>query len=182
MSIKPRLKSSKALTILPESFQKQVTELLKTHFSEHSKKGYFKVDGVISKNEIVFRYSYQPQDSIKTIQFDLSLEYNSSRSDFKDDPLMKVFEVLSDLGASLFHSLFEDQDFELPSLWSPIEFENHTIYIQSEGIHSQLESQADEILGLSSKSNDLVQGDMESEDIEKIIHTLSAKKNSESPK
>ena len=158
--IKPRLKSSKSWTNIPQNLQDQIIKLLNSHFSKPSKNGNFQVNGSIYKKEVVFRYSYQPKHLLKPIQFDLSLEYDFS-SISKDDKFMKMFEILTDLGASLFHSIFEDKNFELPSLWNPIDFQNHKVYVQSENINTELESEANKILDLSSENKDLFQGDIE---------------------
>lgn len=161
-----------AWTDLPEDFKKMVIEVLSTHFKAQMKTGKFMIEGRIYKNEIVMRCGYLPNDSIKPIQFDMSMDYDSKAK----EPL-KYFESLVDLGASLIETYFQNPNEEFPLLWTPIEFSGQEIFFKQDGTNSELEEMANQILGEDELDDGLVHGDLESDEIEKITETLNQKKN-----
>jgi hypothetical protein len=177
--IKPRLKTSKAWTDVPEDFKLQVSELFKSHFKEPAKHGKFGVLGRIFKNEVILSFSYLPKNSIRPIQFDISTDYSTN----SESKALVVFEKLVDCAASLFQSSFDDETFGVPAIWTEIDFDGTMIYAKSEAINHELEQEANKLLGndfLAEEAEFLIQdglvtGDLESDDIEKIAETLNKK-------
>lgn len=183
--IKPRLKASKAWTDLPEDFKKQVKELFATHFKKEAKTGHFDVLGRIYKNEIILRCVYVSKTSIRPVQFDLSTDYSANQ----ESKALTTFEKLVDCAASLFQSSFEEDDFGIPALWTEIDFDGIILFAKSDGIHHELEEEANKLLGdefLAKESEfleedtipdneGLIKGDLESDDIVKTADILNKK-------
>lgn len=178
----PRLKSSTAWTDLPDDFKTQVITLFNKHFIEPSKLGHFEVSGRIYKKEIIIRFIYLVKNQIKPMQFDLSTDYESRG----ETRALTIFEKLIDCAASLFHSSFEDESFGVPAIWTDIDFDGIMIYAKSESINQKLEDEANQLLGKEfieeelelkfDEEGQLINGDLESDDIEVIAETLNKKK------
>lgn len=168
--MKPRLKASKAWTDLPDDFKTQVTEIFHQHFKDQSQDGKFTVDGRIFKNEIFFKCGYLKKNSIRPLQFDLSIDYNS----VKDKKPMEKFELLVDLGANLLNSYFENPDQDFPYEWYEVDFSEEKVFIKIDHTNDDLESEANKLLG-ETNSEELIKGDLESEELETIIETLNKK-------
>lgn len=163
----PRLPQSKAWTALPEDFKTQVVEILGTHFQEQAQKGKFMLDGKIFKNEILMRIGYLEKNVLRPVQFDLSIDYDS-----KAGQPMKFFENLVDLGASLLQAYFKNPDEDFPYEWHGLDFEGKTIFLKRDTTNQELEDIANQLLG-ETQDQELIHGDLESDDIASIVETLS---------
>lgn len=182
--IKSRLKTSKAWTEIPQDFKIQVLDLFKSHFKPQASVGHFELSGRIYKNEVILRFSYLVKGTLKPVQFDLS----SDLSPDHQSKALDLFEKLVDCAASLFQSTFDDESFGVPSIWTEIDFENLKIYAKSESINQKLEDEANKLLGADFLAEELdgenlaidknlIYGDIESDDIEKIAEVLNPKTN-----
>lgn len=165
----PRNNQSTAWTALPEDFKNQVLKLLMDHFKAQSQKGQFSLDGRIYKTEILIRMGYLESGHIRPIQFDLSIDYDSEKSQ-----ALQHFETLIDLGASLLDTYFRDPQQEFPFQWQTVDFEGTEVFIRQETTNSELERQANELLGEDEvESESLIHGDLESDEIESIAESLN---------
>lgn len=165
----PRNKTSAAWTALPEDFKAQVIQILGEHFAAQSKLGKFTLDGRIYKHEIVMRVGYLKNQSIRPVQFDLSVDYDS-----KAGKPMQFFENLVDFGAGLLDTYFKNPEEEFPLDWHLVDFEGSQIYVKQDSTNQELEAIADQLLGeTEDDSDELIHGDLDNSDIEKIAESLN---------
>lgn len=164
----PRLPQSKAWTALPEDFKTQVIEILGTHFQEQAPKGKFIIDGKIFKTEILMRIGFIENNVLRPIQFDLSIDYDS-----KSGNPMAFFENLVDLGASLLQAYFKNPDEDFPFEWHAVNFEGQEIFLKRDTTNQELEDLANQLLGESPEDQELIHGDLESDEIASIAESLN---------
>lgn len=155
--MEPRLKSSHKWTSLPGEILKQIREIFAQAFPEEAKVGRFLVEGRIFKEELLIRVGYNEHGRLKQDNFEVSIEYKADK-----DNMMKMVHLAIDVCATLMNELFEEgEDVDFPRTWSEFDVEKRKVYVLYNGINSDLEKQADEILGKSNK--DLIQGEDEEE-------------------
>lgn len=154
--MEPRLKSSQKWTALPGEFLKQMRQVFTQAFPEPSKTGRFLGEGRIYKEELLLRIGYLSNGSIAQSNFEVSIEYKADK-----DNMIGLVHLAIDVTATLFHELFENPEATFPRLWEEFEVEGKSVYIQYSGVNSELERQADLILG--EDKGGLVQGEDEDE-------------------
>lgn len=157
--MQPRLSSSRKWTALPKELMTQVKSIFSENFQQYAKNSSFFTEGRIYPEEILMRVSLVPQKGLKQSGFEVSLPYKKD----KDNVLKMVHLGVDALGA-LFEQYFtaeDDQDF--PRIWQEVDFEGRKIYIQYSTKNTQLEDEANRLLGVS-ENEDLAQGEWE-EDI-----------------
>jgi hypothetical protein len=155
--MEPRLKSSQKWTSLPGEIVKQIREVFTQAFPEATQKGRFLVEGRIYKQELLIRVGYNEHGRLKQHNFEVSIEYNPAK-----DNMMKMVHLAMDVCATLIAELFaEDDDADFPRIWSEFEADGRSLYVQYSGVNSDLEKQADALLGKTHQ--DLVEGEDEDE-------------------
>ncbi|MCB0391952.1 MAG: hypothetical protein KDD58_11715 [Bdellovibrionales bacterium] len=154
--MEPRLKNSKKWTPLPDELVEQVESLFAENFSGFSENGRFFFEGQIFPQELLLRLGYLPQNKIKQNNFEVSLEYQSSKEN-----LMSLIHLAVDACASLFTDWTEDEENKPPAEWQEFKFQSKSIYARYSTINTQLETEANRLLG--EDHSDLV---MDDEDIE----------------
>lgn len=184
--MEPRLKTSKKWTAFPPDFQKQIESIFAESFAEQAKAGTFHIEGRIFPEEILFRAGYVKKGQLAQVNFEVSLNYSHEGDDFT-----KRLHLAVDASASLLLEYFEAEkkeeiyDLDLPYQWQEIVFDGQKIYIQFSRVNTDLEKQADLLLG---SAGGLVY-DQESEvdalgfaeshhvDLESLEHQFQAPKN-----
>lgn len=155
--MEPRLKSSTKWTSLPGEILKQIREVFSQAFPDASRIGRFLIEGRIYKEELLVRVGYNEHGRLKQHNFEVSIEYKVDK-----DNMLKLVHLGIDVCASLMSELFkEDDDSEFPRIWTEFEVENRKLFVQYSGINSELEKQADELLGKD--NSDLIIGEDEEE-------------------
>lgn len=155
--MEPRLPSSQKWTALPGEIIKQIREVFSQAFPEAAKKGRFLAEGRIYKEELLVRVGYNEHGRLKQHNLEVSIEYNPAK-----DNMVKMVHLAIDVCATMMEQLFEEDNADdFPKVWKDFEVEGRTLYLQYTGVNSDLEKQADELLGKSNKN--LVQGEDEEE-------------------
>ncbi len=161
--MEPRLKTSQKWTALPGEIVKQIREVFTQAFPEAVKKGRFLVESRIYKEELLVRVGYNENGRLKQHNFEVSIGYKPDK-----DNMVKMVHLGIDVCATLFAELFtEDSDSEFPRLWTEFEVEGRTLFVQYSGINSDLEKQADELLGKNVPPDLIVGEDDEELEIER---------------
>jgi hypothetical protein len=155
--VEPRLKTSTKWTALPKDFLAQIRSALKENFANQIGKGTVQVDGRIYPEEVLIRVGFAEPGRLKQSHWDVSISYKKDK-----DNVLKMLHLAVDAAASLFDQIFTSPDDDFPRIWQEIDFEGRKLHIQYTTENSQLEDEADRILGL--KKDDLAQGDWD-EDI-----------------
>lgn len=173
-SMKPRLKSSKKWTLLPPDFIRQIQELYEKNFKDLLDDQDILIEGRIYPEEILLRVGLRIPESIRQSNFEVSLEYSAEK-----DNAIEMIHVAVDAAASMMAEHLENPDeiIDFPEVWQKFPFENHEVYLQFNTINSDLEAQANALLGEKSpelfneeeediQSEDLYDTDPEDDDID----------------
>lgn len=155
--MEPRLSSSRKWSAVPKEVLSQITGVFTKTFSKQAKTGKFVAEGRIYPQELLITIGFLGKDRLKQNTFEISIEYKSGKDD-----VLKLIYVAVDVAATMMDELFSaENDLEFPRLWKDYEVENRTVYLQYSGRNTDLEKQADQLLGEAGEG--LVEGD-DSED------------------
>ena len=172
----PRYKSSQKWTALPEEFCNQIKSLFQNNFKKDlGNNKHILVNGKIFQKEILLRVGIHTEKELRHFNFessidiavstknlDESLSKENNKEELGEDIIGQV-SIAIDAIATLMHEYFQnDCDLELPYTWTEMSFDKKTVWIQHSSTNTDLEEQANKLLGLDSDS-DLVH---ESEEIE----------------
>ncbi|MCB9026824.1 MAG: hypothetical protein H6625_10935 [Bdellovibrionaceae bacterium] len=140
--MEPRLKTSKKWTHLPKELVTQVEVLLSENFPVQNKNGKFIFEGRIYPSELILRLGYLVNKSIKQDNFEVSIAYNAGK-----DNLVSLIHLAVDATASLFSNWAENPENIPPRDWLEFKFENNSLYARYSTVNTQLEIEADKLLG-----------------------------------
>ncbi len=153
--MEPRRSRSAKWTNLPSDYTKQVVDALRESFRDESKSGTFLVEGRIYADEILLRMGFLEKGRLRQTNFEISVDYKAGKED-----TMKLLNLAMDVGATMLEELFAStSDADFPRTWQPFEVEGKILYLQFSATNSDLEKQADELLGKD--SGRLVEGEDE---------------------
>lgn len=153
----PRLSTSKKWTEMPPELTSQIQSVFEEHFEEACKNGKLIIEGRIYPEELLLRVGYLPQDQLRQANFEVSLEFNPK----KQNALEKV-HFLVDCAAAMLNEYLEEKDLEpFPKAWKSLVFDKQEVFIQVSTVNTELEAEADRILGESIGKNQeaLVRGE-----------------------
>jgi hypothetical protein len=140
----PRKKSSrgKKSTNLPVEFVDNVNELFTKTFKKQLKGRKIVVEGRIYPDEILFSVGFKESEkALRQTNFEASMDH-------KGQHILKKLSVCVDAVSSMMDQYFEaGEDLDLPKHWQAFNFDKDSIYLQSTGRNSELEAQANKILG-----------------------------------
>lgn len=164
--MKPRLESSKKFTALPAELVAQVKDVFAESFSKDAGEGKFLIEGRIYPKEILFRAGFLESGRIRQFNFEVSLEF-----DPKKDNALKMIHFVVDCAASMMEAFFEAGNIdEFPVTWQEFKAQGKTAYIMASTVNSELEAEADKLLG--EDNSDLVQGEDIAEDRQAVVTML----------
>jgi len=164
----PRLSSSKKWTHFPDEFLEQVQDLVTETFEEHLIEGAsLHLDGRIYPEEILFRLGIKISGQLKQNNFEVSAQINPETQNAKK-VMHQCIEAAASMMAEYFdwHNLpqsenLESGEIDFPREWTEFNFEGLPLFIQYTTVNTDLEAEADKLLGTN--ATDLVQS-TESED------------------
>jgi hypothetical protein len=153
--MEPRLSTSRKWSPLPAELLQQIQSVFKQSFSKEIGGGTIEAAGKIFPEEILISVGFREKNSLKQSNFIISIAYQKNK-----DNVLKLLHLAVDAAASLFEQLFAaDNDHDFPRLWEEVQFEGRTIYVQYDTTNSDLEAQADKLLGKGGSDQDVAQGD-----------------------
>lgn len=139
----PRLKTSKKWSPLPKEFLKQVESVFKQTFKSQIGQGKVVVDGRVYPEELLVSVGYHGGKGLRQSNFEVSIQYKKDK-----DNVIKLLNLSVDVAASLFEQYFaSEDDHEFPRLWQEFDVENRPVYVQYTGTNTELESEANKLLG-----------------------------------
>jgi hypothetical protein len=157
--MEPRLSTSRKWTPLPEELVKQIRSVFKQNFKEQIGSGTIEAHGKIYPEEILIGVGIKQTGSLRHNNWEISIAYKQSK-----DNVLKLLHTAIDAAASLFEQFFAaEDDADFPRKWEEVDFEGRKIFVQYTTANSELESEADKLLGIASKSK-LAQGDWDEEE------------------
>lgn len=168
--MEPRLKTSKKWTALPKELLTQIRTVFKTTFKDHLGGAKIEADGRIYPEEILISVGFKTEGALKQSNFMVSIPYKKGKDD-----VLKLLNLGTDAVGALFEQLFAaEDDSEFPRLWQEVQFENRTIYVEYTTNNSELDAEADKLLG-AAKGEGLVGGEWEDEESEVSPDEIKAK-------
>lgn len=154
----PRLKTSKKWTAFPKEYQTQIEEVFSDTFKKQLANSQLSVEGRIYTEEILLRVGIREKGRLAQANFEVSMNYSPKLKDAVD----RIHDCI-DAAASMMNDYFGTEgESEFPRSWQEFEFNNKPLYLQFTTVNSDLEAQADALLGKSFE--EMVQEDKETED------------------
>lgn len=136
--MKARLSSSKKWTPFPDDLENAMREILRENYKDL--KGTFIVEGRIYSAELLLRLGYLKPDSLKQVNFEVSLNFDNKK-------VMEEIHFCFDVAAAMLQTFVENPESDFPYQWKEIDFEKRRVFVQFSTINSELERQTDIFLG-----------------------------------
>jgi len=146
--MQPRLKTSKKWTAFPKEYSEQIEGVFKENFADYLTNGKLVIEGRIYPEEILLRVGYHKDGRIRQANFEVSMEYCQQKQDAVD----RIHNCI-DAAASMMMEYFEtDGEVEFPRKWQEYPFNGQSIFLQYSTVNTDLEAQADALLGEDEKA------------------------------
>ncbi len=156
----PRLKTSKKWTAFPGEYLTQIQSVFAETFAKNLTNAKLVVEGRIYPEEILLRVGVLEQGRLSQANFEVSMNYSTQ----KKDAVERIHDCI-DAAASMMNDYFESNgEVEFPRTWQEFEFNKNPLFLQFSTVNTDLEAQADALLGKSFEQ--MVEEDKASEDAE----------------
>jgi len=154
----PRMKNSKKWTAFPKDYVSQIEDVFKQNFKKHLAASKLIIEGRIYTEEILLRVGVQEKGRLTQANFEVSMNYSTKEK----DAVERIHDCI-DAAASMMAEYYDSNgEAEFPRTWFEYEFNKRKLFLQFSTENSDLEAQADELLGKSFE--EMVQEDKETED------------------
>lgn len=184
--MEPRLKSAKARpsTSLPQEYVSNIRELFEQNFKQQLNGRKVLVEGRLYKDELLLSVGFLPEPgSIRQINFEASMDHSGKNIERK-------LSVCVDALASMMSQYFENEDsqedteepqeIDFPLNWTEYDFEKEKIWLQVSRRNTDLENEANRLLGLD--SNDSLYSEGEDAEELKELEALEQESSKEDQK
>lgn len=149
----PRKKESKKWSAIPSELVKQIQTVFDENFAPYLKEKTLKVEGRIYPTEILMRIGINAKGEIRYQNFEVSIDHSAA----KQDTLQQI-TIAVDAIASLMVDYFDnEEDHEMPLTWHEYPFEDQKLWLQFSSTNSDLEAEANKLLGVKSENTLLVE-------------------------
>jgi len=156
--MKPRLITSKKWTHFPKEYVHQIKQVFNEAFSEQLKGGNLVIEGRIYPEEILLRVGFLEKGRLQQNNFEISMDYSQEKKEAID----RIHDCI-DATASMMNEFFISEGaVEFPLVWKDYDFNGKRIWVQHSTINSNLEAEADRLLGITDEH--LVKEETETED------------------
>lgn len=156
--MQPRLKTSKKWTAFPKEYTEQIESVFQENFSDLLGTNKLVIEGRIYPAEVMLRVGLNQQGRLTQANFEVSMDYNPNEKDAVD----RIHNCI-DAAASMMMDYFEsDGEAEFPRSWQEYPFQNKKLYLQFTTENTDLEAQANALLG--EEDDSLVLEETENED------------------
>lgn len=153
--MQPRLKTSKKWSPLPQELVKQIQSVFSQSFQEYIKGGKIEAAGQIYPEEILIGVGFKGSTGLKQANWEISIAYSKQK-----DNVLKLLHLAVDAVGALFEQTFTaENDHDFPRIWSEVDFEGRKIFVQYTTTNTELEAEADRLLGVAGKGEDVAQGE-----------------------
>lgn len=145
----PRKKDSKKWSPIPDELAKQIKTVFKESFSAHLEGKTLKVEGRIYANEVLMRIGINSKGELRFQNFEVSIDHSAEKQNTVQQITLAVDAI-----ASLMVDYFEkEEEHEMPFIWTEYPFENQKLWLQYSSTNSELEKEANKILGIESENS-----------------------------
>lgn len=140
----PRLKSSKKWTAFPREYTEQILNVFRENFGEQLRDSKLVIEGRIYPEEVMLRVGIAKQGQLRQTNFEVSMDHSPKAK----DTIERIHNCV-DAAASMMMDFFENEEgVDFPKTWKEYPFQEKTIYLQSSTENTELEAEADRLLGL----------------------------------
>lgn len=147
--MKPRLLSSKKWTQIPNELNDQIKSVFIEAFQEKlGDSTKFLIDGRIYPQELCLRVGFIEPGRLTQCNFEVSLD----NKELDQSPLEKIHLCIDAAASMMLDHIESEGNADLPYTWQPYKFNEQNIYLQFSTENTELEAEADRLLGLSQKS------------------------------
>lgn len=171
--MEPRRSKLNRWTDIPQDYTRQVLAALNDSFKDELKSGKFIFEGRIYADEILLRMGFIEKGRLRQLNFEVSADLKAGKED-----TIKIIGLCVDVGATMLEELFSSKDdSDFPRVWSLYEVEGKKIYIQFSSSNSELDKEADRLLGTYDESlvkHQDLDDEIEDED-QKTLQEIKAK-------
>jgi hypothetical protein len=101
------------------------------------------VQGVLYLKEVILSVGYREKGGIRQRNFEASLDFDLNTQ----NPMDLIHAALDSIGAMMSQWIEADGDINVPLSWTKFTIDNKDIWLCSTNINSDIEAQADAILG-----------------------------------
>lgn len=151
--MQPRLKTSTRWTEFPKEYAEQIRKVFIENFRSYLMDRKLILEGRIYPAEILLRVGILEKGRLAQANFEVSIDYSSENKN-----AIARIHLCVDAAASMLADYIEQGDkVDFPRSWQAYPFEKETIHLKFTTENSELEAEADKLLGL--KDDSLMQGE-----------------------
>ncbi len=174
--MEPRRKTNKKVksTSLPVEYVKNIKDVFSKAFKTRLGKREIYVEGRMFPTELILCVGYKPDPKgLRQINFEASIDHTGK------DVFEKLGVCIDALSSMMDQYLESDESDELPVEWTSFDFEKQKIYLRTSGRNTNLENEANKLLGVDPNDVLIIEGeasDLEADpDYEKTIQEVNEK-------
>ncbi|WP_148278798.1 hypothetical protein [Bdellovibrio bacteriovorus] len=141
----PRLKSSKKWTSFPKEYSDQIQAVFKENFAQYLDNAQLIIEGRIYQEEIVLRVGYLEEGRLAQANFEVSMSYSQEQQ----DAVSRIHNCVDAAASMMMEFLENEGEVDFPYTWKEVPFQGKKVYLKFSTENSDLEAEANKILGLS---------------------------------
>ena len=143
-----RLKTSQKWTNFPNELLEQIRQVFNDGFADWREKqpGKFIAEGRVYPNELLFRIGYLHAGQLTQANFEISLDFDAVKQN-----AVEQIHFCVDCAAALMQEYIDhDQDLHIfPREWQQQEIGKRQVYVRISTNNTELEAEADRLLGIA---------------------------------
>ncbi|AHZ84578.1 hypothetical protein AB1A81_09560 [Bdellovibrio bacteriovorus] len=141
----PRLKSSKKWTSFPKEYSDQIQAVFKENFAQYLDNAQLIIEGRIYQEEIVLRVGYLEEGRLAQANFEVSMSYSQEQQ----DAVSRIHNCVDAAASMMLEFLENEGEVDFPYTWKEVPFQGKKVYLKFSTENSNLEAEANKLLGLS---------------------------------
>ncbi|WP_232469291.1 hypothetical protein [Bdellovibrio bacteriovorus] len=141
----PRLKSSKKWTSFPKEYSDQIQAVFKENFAQYLDNAELIIEGRIYQEEIVLRVGYLEEGRLAQANFEVSMSYSQEQQ----DAVSRIHNCVDAAASMMLEFLENEGEVDFPYNWKEVPFQGKKVYLKFSTENSNLEAEANKLLGLS---------------------------------
>jgi hypothetical protein len=142
------MKSSKKWTTFPKEYSEQIEGVFRENFAAYMDEASLVIEGRIYPEEVLLRVGYKKDKELRQANFEISMNYSQT----DQDAVERIHNCVDAAASMMMEYLEKEGDVDFPYVWKEYPFQNKKIYLQFTTENSELEAEADRLLGLSGSS------------------------------
>ncbi len=153
----PRMKSSKKWTKFPKEYSDQILSVFQDNFGIQLEDSSIHIEGRIYQEEVMLRVGIRKNGQLRQANFEVSMNYSQD----EQDAIERIHNCVDAAASMVMEYIEKEGEVDFPLTWQEYPFQSRKIYLQFTTENSDLESEANKILGISEA---MYNEDEESED------------------